>query len=309
MRKIFLTSGSSMIIFLLLFITGVIDFENTAAKSLIEGNTLFDAGDYGGAVEAYSKGLEKSDDRKLNYNAAQACYLTGNYQQAVDYYGKGTERPDMYLNAGNANLKLGEGMEDANQKLQYYARALEVYKQGILKYPENVPLKFNYEYVLNMIDDLQENEQQQNDEQNNNNQDGGENQENQNGEDGQNENPKQNEQSDDSEKDQNNEPSTEEPENNQGEQSGTEQNQEDSNEQGSSQSEQDREQNETQNGASGNEQNNEQSDGLNAQEFPEAAQTDEEIAQVLEMLERQEAESLKNNQHIRDYGKEDEYDW
>lgn len=304
-----------MIIFLLLFITGVIDFENTAAKSLIEGNTLFDAGDYGGAVEAYSKGLEKSDDRKLNYNAAQACYLTGNYQQAVDYYGKGTERPDMYLNAGNANLKLGEGMEDANQKLQYYARALEVYKQGILKYPENVPLKFNYEYVLNMIDELQQNEQQNN-EQNNSNQDSRENEENQNSEDrsgrNQNEqqNQQQNEQSGDSENDQNGDQSAEQ-DNSQEEQDETGQNQENSNDQdssqqGSSESPEDTEQDETRNGS---EQNNEQSGGLNRQDSADAAQTDEEIARVLEMLERQEAESLKNNQHIRNYGKEDEYDW
>ena len=37
--------------------------------------------------------------------------------------------------------------------------------------------------------------------------------------------------------------------------------------------------------------------------------TGTELEQVLEMLERQEEDSLKNNREIRTHGKEDKYDW
>lgn len=167
MKKTFAASALLVIVFVILYLAGILDFKNTIRKSLTEGNRLYSEERYGEALISYQNGLLKdSNNVRLNYNAAQASYVLKDYQQAAEYYGKAVEKADTYLNRGNSYFLAGESTEDINQKLQFYMNALETYKRGIFKYPANVELKFNYEFVEEKIKQLQdsmnENEQQQN---------------------------------------------------------------------------------------------------------------------------------------------------
>jgi Ca-activated chloride channel family protein len=178
MRKIFFISGALMVILLVLFFTGVVDFGQGNINTLVKGNKLYADGKYKEALETYQKGIDKRPrDIKLNYNSGQSAYRLEDYEKAIEYYDKGPEKVDRYLNSGNCSLKLGDKESDDSKKLEYYKKALETYKQGILKYPENINLKYNYEYVKNKIDELQKNNpDNEQDQQNQNNQDDNQNQ-------------------------------------------------------------------------------------------------------------------------------------
>lgn len=303
MRKLFLFSGMLSIILGIMFIAGVIDFENSTIKSLVKGNQLFAANEYNMALEAYQIGMDKDPDNpKLSYNSGQASYRLDNYQKAIEFYSAAPNKLDGYLNSGNSSLKLGDSAEDENQKLQYYVQALETYKQGILQYPENIALKYNYEYVMKKVNEMQDrnNDGQQNNDQNKDNQEenqdgNNESQEEQNRDNTQNE---QGEQDDGSQQD------------NQSGDSEQGQNQDDSDKQDSEASEQEQNNEETQSEASKDEMNEEQNNSsLDQPDASSSEQDRREIEQVLEMLEKQEEESLKNNQQVKSPGKEEKYDW
>lgn len=292
-----LVSGLLVVIFLILFFTGTIEFENAVQKSITEGNGYYADNNYDKALDAYKIGLNiNPEDQRLNYNSGQASYLLNNYEEAVAYYSKASDIPDKYLNSGNSCLKLAESAGDNAQKQQYLRQALETYKQGIIAFPENLPLKYNYEYVKNMLDD-----------ENNNNEQNEENQDNQD-QNNQEENFEQNDQKDNSQ--QNEENSDSQQNDSSSQENKEEQNQGESEEQQNSQADENKEQQEGQTG--------EEKDGNNADENEQAAQqtepseadqTDSQIANILRMLEKQEQESLKNNQEQKGSTKGDEYDW
>ncbi len=148
MKKIFFISVSLAIILLVLFLSGAIDFSTSVRDSaLAEGNRLMKAGRYQEAFEAYERGLkENPQDPELNYNSGQALYNMGEYSHAAEYYERSSLRtPDRYLNMGNCRLKQND-----------YRRAAEFYRQGILEFPQDVPLKYNYEYALEQIKQMEQ---------------------------------------------------------------------------------------------------------------------------------------------------------
>ena len=310
-----LISGILIIALLIMFFTGVINFNNSIIESLVKGNNAYAASNYDKALEAYKKGLsENSEDPKLNYNSGQASYRLNKYEDAVKYYVKTSDTPDKYINSGNSSLKLAENIEDAAQKQQYYQQALETYKQGIIAFPENIPLKYNYEYVKNKLGDQQSNNK---DDQNKDDQNNQSNQDQQNQEkDGQNDQTNQNQQNQDENgqsQDKQNENSEENKDSEQDKQNGSSEQQDNKDQnkenQQSSQTEQDKEQNNAQ--AGDKEEVKDQKNASQAQESDSSnsEQEDSNIAQVLRMLERQEEDSLKNNQEIKSKAKGDEYDW
>ncbi len=304
MKKIFAASAVLVIIFIVLYLTGAVDLKNTINKSLIEGNRLYSEEQYSEALASYQKGLSKDPGHdKLNYNAAQVSYMLQNYEQAAEYYGKAVEKVDTYINWGNSYFNAGESLEDINQKLQFLMQALETYKQGILKYPENVELKFNYEFTEKKIKELQEsmNENQPRDENNGDQEDGQNNgQGSQNGEQNKEEqqNKQQNEQSGSSQQNEQN-----------GQENNNQNNGEDENQQNS-----DTEQSSGQDDAAseefgGNQQEEQEPSGLSETDDSKVGDADDRIGQVLKMLEKQEEQALKNNRHVKGYQGEDEYDW
>jgi len=268
--------GFSAIITLLLFVlllTGWADFAGAAAKSLREGNKHYALAEYEAALTAYEAGLEANPHNKaLNFNAAQAAMRLREYEKAAQYYEEAEDSADKYLNAGNIFYEVGNFAEDMELKVQCYAQALQIYDEGMIKYPQNVPLKYNYEFVMALLD--MENQSENND------------------------------QSEPQEGDENSEQ-------NEGESS-----EGDSGEEGEGQEAESRENegaedsSEEENAANMQDQGDEEEEGedSSAAEEDENAADMEAIQRILEMLESQEEQSLKNNQSVV-RGEDGKIDW
>lgn len=69
-----------------------------------------------------------------------------------------------FLNAGNIFFRAGEAIEDEQQRAQCYIQALGIYYEGILKFPQDVPLKYNYETVKEKLEEILENTEQESEE-------------------------------------------------------------------------------------------------------------------------------------------------
>lgn len=321
MKKLFWASGLFVLVFAILFLTGILDIRHTVARAFAEGNRLYENEAYDEAENAYNTGLHKEPENPLlNYNAGQACYRQGVYDQALEYYQKSADSIDRFLNAGNSAYRLAESIEDVNQKRQHYAAALEFYRQGILAFPENVELKYNYEFVLEKLKQFQDENQQdqQNEDQPQENQDGQQNQNDQNqdrqNQDGQQDQNGQNQdrQNQDGQQDQG-----EQQENPQDSQNGEDSNQNENQQSGDTNPKQEDGQSSEEQQADSRDQTGEPqetgaqpaADGEPDDSDSEQSLSDSEIQWILKMLEQQEADSLKNNQKVKDSGREDEHDW
>lgn len=284
MRKILCISGVITVLFLSLLLTGWADADSGLNKALRQGNERYASAKYEEALKSYETGLEtESENKMMNFNAGQAAYLLGDYEKASQYYEKAEDCVDKFLNAGNIFFRAGNAVEDANQKAQCYAQALQIYREGIIKYPQNVPLKYNYETVKALVDELLEEMDQEGE-----------------GDSG----------------DQNDEQSEGESNEGQGEshneesQSGQEQESEDT-----ENAQEEQEQSSEQAGDSGDAQDESQEGGEGEQEAYSQDESEDEydpdqeaIERILEMLENQEEESLKNNQGVVG-GKDDTNGW
>jgi Ca-activated chloride channel family protein len=123
--------------------------------SLRQGNKQYSSAMYDDALSSYEAALDLNPESgSLNFNAAQAAYLSGDYRKASLYYEKSPDHIDKYLNSGNIQYKIGRAQEDPAEKARMYLQALEVYKRGMIKYPYNVPLKYNYEFVKSLVEEF-----------------------------------------------------------------------------------------------------------------------------------------------------------
>lgn len=282
MKKISLISGLLIITMLIMFLTRTIDFNNSIKKSINKGNQFYTSKNYDKALQIYKYGLaENPEDPVLSYNAGQAAYLMGDYEQAITYYNKSSDKLDKYLNLGNSNFKM-----------QQYQPALEIYKEGILKFPQNIDLKYNYEFVKNKIEEQNksnENKQDNNKDKQENKQDK---QDNKNDQDNQEKQDDKNDQDNQDKQDNKNDQENQDKKENQD----TKKNEEE-NENQNKQEEQE------------NKDENKDNSSMNENDSSQMKQNDKEIMQVLEMLEKQEEDSLKNNQEVKSRGKEEKYDW
>lgn len=190
-----------------------------------------------------------NDDKIKNFNAAQAAYRLGEYEKALEYYEKAEDCAEKYLNSGNIFFKAGDALEENEQKTQCYIQALQIYAEGINKFPRDVPLKYNYEILKEKTEATPENSEDT---------------------DQENTDPSDGEEGEEEEQD-------------------SEENQED--------------------GEDGEEQGSEQQEEYSEGEEGEEGETnnreldEEAIGRILQMLENQEEESLKNNREIVSGGK------
>lgn len=279
MKSVFLVAGALLAALVAAELTGWIEFRDRGREALAEGNAHYAAGNYPQALEAYRAGLEhRANDRALNYNAGQAAFYTGEYERAVDYFGKAAERPNAYLQSGNASLAMGDAAGDAAQQVPLYQQALQTYKEGILAFPEDLALKYNYEYVKQKLESLQQEQEQQ---------------------------QQQEQQQDQQENSQNDDGSSDDAGEN-GEQDGEQEQQQDNEgqQQQEGQQEEEEQQGAGQDGDDQQDQGGAASDGSSASDPGR-----EELEQIMEMLERQEEDSLKGNQEIREQDAGDAYDW
>lgn len=165
MKKLVYISGAAAVLTLILMFSGWANADSEVNRALFRGNERYDSADYKIALAEYEKGLETDLDNKfLCFNAAQAAYLLEDYQKAAEYYENSEDRVEKYLNAGNIFFKAGSTIEDAKEKVQCYTAALELYGEGIVKYPQDIPLKYNYETVKALLEELTNQAEQENQE-------------------------------------------------------------------------------------------------------------------------------------------------
>lgn len=273
-----------------IILSGFEIYSNRIERLVKTGNELYYQENYEEAREVYEKALSiKPEEKRIKHNLANISFQEGNYQEAFEFYQQGPDSPDKYLLMGSSIFFLVEGDEDPVQKIGSYQKALEVYKEGIIKYPQELWLKYNYEYIKNLLKDLQneqENQENQSDQKEENEEKETGNQENQNS----NSNDEGDEDRED--KENQNEQNEEEKQNNQNQKE---------NQEGNNQ------------GAEEMEKEQSQEEGvqdLESSPDQDSKQSLEEIKQILEMLEKAEEDSLKNNQSIYQGAvKEEKYDW
>lgn len=282
-----------ILICIVIILSGFEIYAHRAEGLIRRGNELFYQDKYDEAREFYEKALSiKAREKRINYNLGNISYKKADYLEALEFYRQGPDSPEKYLLMGSSIFFLAEGEEDPLQKISSYEKLLEIYKEGIIKYPQELRLKYNYEYLKKLLEELQS-------EQENESRQGEEDQDNENGN---REKKNSNSNDEDSEHDER-----------QNEQNGNEEQNEQ--ERNGEQNEQDQDEKKDENEQDSKEIEKEGKQEEGAQEKGSSANQDsrqnlEEIKQILEMLEKAEEESLKNNQSIyRGAVKEEKYDW
>ncbi|MCL2121491.1 MAG: hypothetical protein FWH28_04495 [Clostridiales bacterium] len=161
MKKFACVSGIAALLLLALLVTGWADANDKLKKAIREGNAYCASAKYEEALLSYESAMDAAPENgALHFNAAQAAYLLGDYEKTAQYYEKAVDCVDKYLHAGNAFYRMAEGAEDAMQQMRQYARAMQIYKEGILLYPQDLSLKYNYERAKEKLDALTEEQEQ-----------------------------------------------------------------------------------------------------------------------------------------------------
>lgn len=274
--------------------------QKSIAQLIEEGNQLYNQGKYQEAINIYQSGLTvNSGNQQLNYNLANALYRLGKYKESLSYYNQVTKDKEVYMNIGNVYKMLGDQSKQLAEKIKNYQEALNNYKSAIKLDMNDKELKFNYEYVNKLLREL--NDKQQNKQDNKKKEENKDNQEKkqdnegkedsqdkkqQNKENSQNQNTKQQNQSD-KQKQQDNKGAEEKESKSSGD-SQTKENKEDGKQE-----------------ESAKESSIKEEDGkLDQKKLQEAFS-------ILQALEKEEEDSLKNNQKIKKPGDNqgDKYDW
>ena len=148
-------------------------------SQVVEGNRLFSEGKFSEAVESYGQALvDHPDSPLLNFNMGTAHYKAGKYTQALSSFSRvqaGSENSDKdsertartAYNMGNTQYQMGAQAEEQNPQaaLAAYTNALASYRRALGADPTDQDAKFNYEFVTQRIEALQdelENQPQQN---------------------------------------------------------------------------------------------------------------------------------------------------
>lgn len=223
--------------------------------------------------------------------SAMALYDAGDYQGAIEPL---IEAQADALAIGNAYYFAGEGLEDGNQQMAMYQSAVEAYEAGIIEAPQRTDLKYNYAFVKDLLTKAQEQANQEN-------QSGSEQNEEEKGDDSQEGKEENSEDGQQQEGDQGQE----------GNEADQEASEQETSDQGQEPSE-DGEAAEEEGQSSSPEASEGQEEGAQGSETEDGAEealTNQAIEQILELLEQQEADSLKNNQNMVQGEQGNDNDW
>jgi len=290
-KYIAIVSGTLSLLVGMLLLLGKLPMQHIEASALREGNALYKRGDFAGAQKVYLDGLSRVNGAEsIAHNLGMTQYQLADYAGAIEHFIASKANA---LVLGNTYYQLGT-QQSGQEQIDSYQRAVDTYFAGIVKEPQRFDLKFNYEFVKQLIDEQNQDEQNQ-DEQNQDEQ----NQDEQNQDEQNQDEQNQDEQNQDEQnQDEQNQDQQNQDKQNQDEQNQDEQNQDQQNQDQQNQDEQNQdEQNQAQQNNSGNPQN-----ALSEEE-------QDAINQILQALEQQEENSLKNNQEIIKQGSEDGHDW
>ncbi len=124
---------------------------------------------YDEALENYDQALSiKPDDPIIQYNRAVTLYRKDRFSDAEEAFlsslaaGKEDIEERTVYNTGNSKYRIGEESEagDPSSALQSYREAVQYYKRAMELAPDDSDAKYNYEYTLKKIDDLESKAQQ-----------------------------------------------------------------------------------------------------------------------------------------------------
>jgi Ca-activated chloride channel family protein len=111
------------------------------ARKIKDANELYKKGKYKEALSAYTEaGAENPQHPVLNYDIGNVLYKIGRFENAIEKYNVASALNSSIYNIGNSLYKM--------KKLQ---EALAAYKQAIIKNPDDLDAKFNYEYTNRML--------------------------------------------------------------------------------------------------------------------------------------------------------------
>jgi Ca-activated chloride channel family protein len=310
-KKIILSS----IIFLVstLLITGVSFILHTLdTNAFFEmPKRLYEDENYEKSLEKFKLALEKMPNNKtLQFNIGQTLYRMAKFDESIEFFNKSNDSVEKYLALGNSYLQLAKTSSEPEMQLAYLQNSLEKLKEGIILFPEDTSLKYNYEFVNNILSQAKKEDSDE--------KDSGE---------------KKSDHTDSEEKDSEEQQAKEEE--SQEEQSKEEQSSKDESKgseskesQSSNEESKDEESKEQQSSSKSDDEPSDKEDAsqANASEKSDSEASTQsvtsseniatpdkekmaELMNILQMLEKQEEHSLKNNQNIKNYSKEEQNDW
>ncbi|MGB3081819.1 MAG: hypothetical protein WBB86_02360, partial [Candidatus Omnitrophota bacterium] len=112
---------------------------------------------------------KEPNDQVIQYNRAAALYRKNEFAKSAEAFlrslagvDESIEEKAMY-NVGNSEFRLGEGAEkqDPASAMSTYKKALEYYKRSMRVSPDDRDAKYNYEFTLQKIKEIEQQQQEQ----------------------------------------------------------------------------------------------------------------------------------------------------
>jgi len=123
----------------------------------------YKAGNYDQALREYERLLrQNTNDSRLQFNAGAAAYRNRQFAEAARRFNAALASPDLklqgsaYYNEGNSLYHLGERASDPQQRRQSWEKALTDYQSALKLNPQDADAKFNYEFVKQKLEELQQ---------------------------------------------------------------------------------------------------------------------------------------------------------
>jgi len=161
MKQFRAITGAVVIATIVVFSTGVV----FASSEMKKGNRLYSEEKYAEALENYDLALSaKPEDAVVQYNRAAALYRMEKFTEAEVGFlnslamGEDKIEEESAYNAANSKYRLGASIEgaDSASAMENYKQASQFYKRAIELAPEDIDAKYNYEFLLKKIKELEE---------------------------------------------------------------------------------------------------------------------------------------------------------
>jgi Ca-activated chloride channel family protein len=111
------------------------------AGKIQKANNLYKQGKYSEALSLYTEaGADNPQHPVLNFNIGDVFYKTGRFENAADKFASAVIIKQSDYNKGNALYKMNKAQE-----------ALAAYKDAIIRNPDDIDAKFNYEFISRQL--------------------------------------------------------------------------------------------------------------------------------------------------------------
>ena len=123
-----------------------------------QGNALYERGEYAAAAAAYQAGLAAVEDAEgaatygLQHNLGAALHRNGDFEAAAQAFQQALQTAASSVDVGRAAYNAGNNAYAA----QDLEASLAAYREALLAQPGDEDAKFNYEYVKRRLDQQQQ---------------------------------------------------------------------------------------------------------------------------------------------------------